>query len=548
MTKLLAVMLRRLTTAITAPFRIFMMKGRRLFNFNMLSAKLVRPLTKHIRSLFKLKPSKRSDYFIFGRFMVYKKLVALIVLAVCAAVFIYFQIFAAPVHAAAPPSVEEIHIEEYFMFNDPDLRDFTGLAFVKSFYGYIVYAGEIERGVASGEGFLYKPEWGGLLLYEGEFENNKYNGSGILYFRNGLIQYRGEFRDNLFHGEGELFAENGRLIYIGQFVEGLFEGRGRLFNNDSLLYEGDFVAGLPHGRGTWFRPNGFIRYTGEFHEGVPHGVGTLYDEDGREIYTGSMFRGRINFRSMLGSSLEEIDELFADAPILFYSEESYASFFFERAGVLITTTSFVQVYEWEREWDFFFVGYSDIEVPGDRPNGDRGLPDFVNQERRLYFEIDRGVWQSEERLDRSRIFVRRITVLGAIHPDTDTLMLPMGYIHPNKDEASITLLPTVPDNAINILTGGNPPPPILEDAVMINHIRNRGYPGISRGFDHISFLIDQQNRTFQRVWRIEHLAPVYQHIYEVSDRFRYRFYFPFFMMDPEAGEVSHPVYFSIEAL
>ncbi|MCL2399875.1 MAG: hypothetical protein FWC91_09075, partial [Defluviitaleaceae bacterium] len=339
----------------------------------------------------------------------------------------------------------------------------------------------------------------------------------------------------------------GRLVYIGEFADGEFEGTGRLFNNDILLYEGDFMAGRPHGRGTWFRSNGLIRYRGEFHEGVPHGIGTLYDENGRELYTGAMFEGRINYRGLLGATLADMDHWFNDMPILFYAEGSYASFFYERAGVLITTTSHVQVYEWEREWEFFFEGYSDVEVPGDT-NNDRGLPDFVERTRSLYFEIDRGVWQSEEQLDRSRVFVRRVMVLGGIHPGTDTIMLPLGYINPNEYGARITLLPSVPSNAINIVIGGNPPPPVLEDAVMINYIRNRGYPDISRGFDHISFLIDQQNRMFQRVWRIEHLAPVYQQIYEVGDRFRYRFFFPFFLMDPEEGAVSHPVYFSIETL
>ena len=79
MLKLLLSVFKRLITAVTSPFRMMIVRFQRLFNINILTAKLIPLLTKKVRALITLKPQSQKDYFSVGRYWVYKKLMLTVV-------------------------------------------------------------------------------------------------------------------------------------------------------------------------------------------------------------------------------------------------------------------------------------------------------------------------------------------------------------------------------------------------------------------------------------------------------------------------------------
>ena len=105
---------KRLMTAVTNPFRLLVVRAQRLFNVNVLTAKLIPTLTKKVKSLITLRPQSPKDYFSVGRYWVYKKLLLTLVLVACAGVFIYFTMFASPLPAtpAQPEQVRKLLLDE----------------------------------------------------------------------------------------------------------------------------------------------------------------------------------------------------------------------------------------------------------------------------------------------------------------------------------------------------------------------------------------------------------------------------------------------------
>ena len=79
MFKLLASIFKRVVTAVTNPFRMLVVRIQRMFNVNILTAKLIPPLTKKVKALVTLKPQSPQDYFSVGRYWVYKKLMLTVV-------------------------------------------------------------------------------------------------------------------------------------------------------------------------------------------------------------------------------------------------------------------------------------------------------------------------------------------------------------------------------------------------------------------------------------------------------------------------------------
>ncbi|MCL2056099.1 MAG: hypothetical protein FWH02_02640 [Oscillospiraceae bacterium] len=344
---LLASMIKRLITAITRPFQMALVGLRRMLNVNVISAKIIKPLTTNVKKLMKLSPSGKSDYVRVGRYLVFKQLLLLGVLVLCAGVFIYFQVFASRPQEA-PVSLMGIKTNVTFRFDDIAAREFTGVANITSFDGGIVYTGDIDMGVCKGLGLLYARD--GSLIYEGGFDNNKYNGYGIKYSPEGGIEYEGEFSDNLYHGTGKLYNARGVLLYSGGFAAGQYEGDGKLYDeNGGLSYEGTFLSGQRHGIGSQYYSNGTLNYYGDFLKDAFQGSGDLYEYTGRKLFTGPMHEGRINYRALLGATLADIEAAFQETPVIFYQEDGNSCFFYEKAGVIITTDVRMVVLEWERE-------------------------------------------------------------------------------------------------------------------------------------------------------------------------------------------------------
>jgi len=528
-------MLRRLITAISKPFQMGLIRLRRLLNVNVISAKIIRPLTNNVKNLMTLRPSKKTDYVSVGRFLIFKKLLALIILAACAGIFIYFQVFAMQPEEA-PASLIGIKTNITFRYDDIALRDFTGIANIRSFDGGIVFTGEIDRGICRGHGILYARDGG--ILYEGAFDNNKYNGFGVLYGFGGAVVYEGEFIDNLFHGTGKLYNPRGGVSYNGSFAAGYFHGEGKLYNeNGWLIYEGSFVSGLRHGAGVEYHAGGVMHYRGEFFKGAFQGRGELFDRTGRLLYTGSMHEGRINYRALLNASLADVEEAFTETPVVFYQEidnfiqdaGSIICFFYEQAGIIITTDIIdIRIDPWERDRDNPSAGY--YIMPGqitqgifsarqpsaqpDNPLGNGEAPrpgtwdgslDFIDRQRQVYFQVDRGVWALEQELDKSKVFIRQVTVIGAAH-------LPEQAVIPVEDDGL----------------------PAIEDCIAIDFIRRQS----PTAFANIAFEIDRQNKLFQRVWSIHHADRVPRRAF-ISDNGIYRFAY-----HTDSGLAA---YFSIES-
>lgn len=345
MLKLFLSVIKRIRTAVTNPFRMILVRIQRIFNVNVITAKLISPITKKVREMITLKPQSRKDYYVIGRFWVYKKLFMVIILALCAAVFIYFSSFATSIPKTAP-SAATVRTDVVFDYNDMKLGEFSGVASIRSADGEIVYTGDVANGVCTGNGTL--KDRSGNLLYEGSFLNNAFSGTGVLYYTNKAVRYSGEFSENLYSGVGKLFKDDGTLIYDGGFRDGLYDGTGKEYSqNGTLAYEGSYLAGFRHGQGIGYGENGALQYKGEYFNGRPQGIGELYGDNGRLLYSGYMHAGSINYEALLNSSYAEIRNAFSETPRLFYTD-SESAFVFEQTGIIITVDCQVQVSTWEK--------------------------------------------------------------------------------------------------------------------------------------------------------------------------------------------------------
>ncbi|MEG1971949.1 MAG: hypothetical protein RR315_02225, partial [Oscillospiraceae bacterium] len=327
MFKLIQSIFKRVITAVTSPFRMMIVRVQRMFNINVITAKLISPLTKKVRELITLRPQSKEDYYIFGKHWVYKKLFLTIILVVCAGVLIYFNMFAAPLPAVGPAAAVTTAVS--FRYNDMALREFSGVANICAADSKVIYTGDIEGGICKGVGSLY--DHGGKLLYTGMFDQNKYNGKGISYYPSGKVKYEGEFVDNLYQGTGSEYSTLGVLQYVGDFKAGVYSGSGKSYaDKDILLYEGNFSNGKYHGDGVLYYKDGTTKYEGTFFQGMMQGKGIIYDKTGKVLYTGDVYENGINYRSLIHSTLADIETAFAETPRIFYTDTDSA-FVYEQA-------------------------------------------------------------------------------------------------------------------------------------------------------------------------------------------------------------------------
>ncbi len=331
---------KRITVAITSPFRRMLTSFQKLFNANIWSAKIVKPLTKWVKQTLTLKPKGKDDYYTIGKYLVFKKLFLAAMLVICAAVFIYFTMFATPVQQS-PTSATEVVTNETFDYDDMSVKDYTGIANIRSSTGEVVYTGSIEAGVAQGTGTLLNRN--GVMVYKGDFAANFYEGDGTSYYENGVPEYIGQFSSNLFNGEGNKYYTDGTLQYSGLFENGEFAGEGEYYDRDGVLrYSGNFLEGSFHGEGVSYYPDGTKEYEGEFFEGVIQGVGSYYSTSGKLIYTGQMYNGGIDYRSLVNSNLQDIETVFAETPTVVYTDTD-SVFVYPQAGVVVTLDARVRI-------------------------------------------------------------------------------------------------------------------------------------------------------------------------------------------------------------
>ena len=191
----------RLRTAVMNPFQRVVRRIQQLFNANIITSKLVAPINAKVRKILSGEAKSPEDYFTVGRFWISRMLVYFLILAGCAAVFIYFNWIASPVSDTT--ATENVTTTVYYDYDDVDLGEYTGKANIRAANGNVVYTGDISAGVCTGNGTLWTQD--GTLVYEGVFENNNFNGNGTMYYPGGTPQYTGEFKENQFSGSGVLY-------------------------------------------------------------------------------------------------------------------------------------------------------------------------------------------------------------------------------------------------------------------------------------------------------------------------------------------------------
>lgn len=345
MFKILASAFSRLIAAVTSPFRMLIIRIQKLFNINLITAKLITPLTKKVRSLITLKPQTRDDYFVVGKWWIYKKLFLTIILVLCAGIFIYFTMFAGKLPDAMPTAASVVTDVE-FRFDDMELKDFSGVARILAADGQTVYVGDIDKGVVKGAGSLWNRD--GKLLYKGSFDQNAYSGKGIRYYASNLKEYEGDWANNLYNGTGKYYGEGEVLLYDGGFKDGEREGLGKSYSAQGvLLYEGEFYRNMRHGKGTAYYGDGTLQYSGDFYNNQPQGRGSLYSPSGNLLYTGDMYGGQVNYRSLLYSTFADVQASFTETPRVFYTDTDCV-FVYEQMGVIITADCRVRVSTWEK--------------------------------------------------------------------------------------------------------------------------------------------------------------------------------------------------------
>lgn len=329
----------RLRTAVMNPFQRVVRRVQQLFNANIITSKLVTPINAKVRKVLNGEAKSPEDYFTIGRFWISKMLVYFLILAGCAAVFIYFNWIAAPMSDTT--ASENVTTTVYYDYDDVKLGEYTGKANIRAANGSVVYTGDIAAGVCKGNGKLWNQD--GTLVYEGGFENNGFSGTGTLYGVNGAVRYTGEFKDNQFSGSGVLYFENKNMEYAGNFENGAFQGEGTLYNESgTMIYEGEFQNGAYHGTGVSYYESGVKKYEGEFYMGQPQGKGISYDASGRKLFEGQFARGGIQYEALVGQTLDKVLEMMGEKPLVYYNEGS-TSFLFERAQVILKADCLVEL-------------------------------------------------------------------------------------------------------------------------------------------------------------------------------------------------------------
>jgi len=134
------------------------------------------------------------------------------------------------------------------------------------------------------------------------------------------------------------------------------------------------------------------------------------------------------------------------------------------------------------------------------------MPDFVEKTKQLYFEVDKDVWQSEADLDKTKVFVKRVTVIDSAVPSGEGAT-------PIDDDST----------------------PSVEDCVAIDSIRKR----MPTAFADVVYEMDKQNKLFQQIWNINYANRIIRRSF-IADDVTYRLCY-------QTDGAEAPAYYSIES-
>ena len=218
--------------AVIAKVTPFFSKIRMWLSWSYIGNKLNMAIRSATTKIFRVRPKDKDDYYpIFG-WMVAKRLVTAVAIAlVC--------ICCAYIVSVMPAKTLRTGIKNY-KYNSIVLKYIkSGRVGILGKSGYLAYVGDVADGVVEGTGRLYSKE--GTLIYTGEFQNNEYNGKGKRYYNNEALWYDGEFTDNMFNGHGVVYRPDGSKLYEGGFVSDKKDGDGKLYDSaGNVIFEGLF--------------------------------------------------------------------------------------------------------------------------------------------------------------------------------------------------------------------------------------------------------------------------------------------------------------------
>lgn len=252
--------------AIKAKITPLWTKIRLLTNPTYLKTEVLRRLIIYFRKLTDIRPKDKHDYYKFFGWLISKRLAFFIIAFVgLASAYYITKVQPLSVFMSGQGGIKT------YTYDSVPLRFTKGKVRILGKSKYLAYEGDVEKGLAKGNGILYRKD--GTKVYEGQFENSKFHGNGISYYPTEQVQYKGEFRDNVYQGNGELYRADGSLEYKGIFLDGMKEGEGSLYDSgNNVVYKGNFSKGQ-----LWYRD--FVGKSTKEANSIYMGPKTIYTND-----------------------------------------------------------------------------------------------------------------------------------------------------------------------------------------------------------------------------------------------------------------------------
>lgn len=334
--------------------------------------------------------------------------------------------------------------------------------------GRLVYNGAFLNNEYSGPGTEYYPS--GKIKYSGEFLSNRYGGEGKFYNEDGGLIYSGAFADGLYSGAGQEYDGNGLMIYDGGFLAGLYHGAGTCYYGSGLVkYQGEFFQGLPQGSGSLYSASGKLVYTGSMYHGeincasLVHAsladIETMFAETpviyycGNEcvyVYSEAKTALALNCSVKMYEQDNTAPGMEDSSSYFFLPGETYEAYqgqeplgepieigrlntgafdlaaMYRLLGVSAEKEPAAALMPAGSGWtaaplDSVVIGEpssAETAEPGSSQEQSSGnsLPDFVEKTFVLYYEVDSGVWQSEDELDKTLVQVSAVIAFSGAEP------------------------------------------------------------------------------------------------------------------------------------
>lgn len=256
---------------------------------------------------------RRQDFWRLGPVWVWKWLVLGVLLTLSLTVL---AVFGLPWELFS----EREEAKTAYRYDDPALRELSGVVCVLDGSGTVRYRGEVDAG--------------------------SFTGTGQVFDGRGELVYDGPLLDGVREGANAKVYRNGKLVYEGEMARDLYEGQGRRTDPESgTVSEGTFSGGQLNGPGREYGPNGILLREGTFENGLLHGEGRLFDATlGTLLYEGPVSGGSPCAAAFLGLSLAEVEAAFSGHWLLCCAPDGSAAFVYPEFQLMFWTDGPVRLH------------------------------------------------------------------------------------------------------------------------------------------------------------------------------------------------------------